>query len=906
MQSIKLHEATKQFKIPNKLAMFFLEQKNIPVKSHSSVISMEQLELLREFSSNKEKSDVFHEFNRLEKEKKKQNKLARAAKKDAPDESERPTEAAAQVAVEGTEGKQPPTTEHTPAKPTEEKVVGRESEPVKVEPQSPPVKEPAEVIGKGDGVKRVEVERAPQPPATPPRQQRETRQPEKRKQYEAPEVHKTKKVETRPQRADKSTPPQAAARPTKPDFKKDRPQPHKPTGPGTDKQRKDFKHKEAPKPPSGQKPTAPTQPAARPLRTEATVKPGTPIKPQNKYEQHKKNFRHHDRRAKKSEAERRKQRAEQLPRPKPKPRVYNLPDRIQISDYSSIKELAESLNVKLKDIEDKMGLLKKDFVTNQILAVEDTKAICGEFKVEVDIVNFEDAVFYEHIKKANAELTPRAPVVTVMGHVDHGKTTLLDTLRNARVADREAGGITQKIGAYKITIKGNEIVFLDTPGHEAFTNIRARGAGITDIVILVVAANDGVKPQTIEAINHALAAEVPIVVAINKIDLASADPNRVKQELTKHNILVEDWGGDVVSVDISAKENQNLDSLLEMVSLVSEMLELKAYRNIPARGTVIESRLDPKLGPLGSILIEHGNINRGDYFICGNSIGKIKSIFDDNGAVIQDAEAPMPVEIMGFETVPEAGERFQVVDDLEKAKKVIDLRIISEKDAKKDDIIAGKKLSLQNLFEKLSETKSKEFPIIIKADNFSSCEVLETILKKQNHQNININIVHKGIGNITESDVLLSSTSNSILLGFNVKAPQKILGLAKREQVDVKLYNVIYHLIEDIEKAIKGEMEPEYVETFIGKVEVLQTFKISKLGIIAGCLVKEGKVTNKSKLKVLRNGDLVFEGDIETLRRVKNEAAEVKAGTECGVKVKNFNAIEVGDILEAYESKIKE
>lgn len=460
-------------------------------------------------------------------------------------------------------------------------------------------------------------------------------------------------------------------------------------------------------------------------------------------------------------------------RPKPKPRVYNLPASIQVSDFISVKELAEKMNLKLRDIEDKMGAMQKEYVTNRILEVEDIMDICNEFKVEVDMIPFEDAVHFADIETSKAQLVPRAPVITVMGHVDHGKTTLLDTLRNTRVAAREAGGITQKIGAYKLTTPGgSEFVFLDTPGHEAFTNIRARGAKITDIVILVVAANDGVQPQTIEAINHARAAEVPLVVAVNKIDLPGADPNRVKQELTQHNILVEDWGGDVVCVEISAKENQNLDSLLEMIDLSAEMLELKSYKDIPARGTIIESRLDPKLGPLGTVLIQHGKVKTGDYFICGNSVGKVKSVFNDQGDVLKSADAPLPIEIMGFESVPEAGELFQVTSELEKAKKVIDMRLIKEKEAKKEEVDAGKKISLQNLFERLSEKKIQEFPLIIKADNFSSCEVLETILLKQNQERMQINIIHKGIGNITESDVLLASTSNSILIGFNVKAPE--------------------------------------------------------------------------------------------------------------------------------------
>ena len=824
MQNIKLHEATKQFGISNKLAMFFLGKENLSVKSHSSVITMEQLELMREFASEKEKfSDIYDEFNRMEKERKKKPKEVKIAE-----------------------------AEKIPEK---KKELKKEPEIKKKEPEIE--KKP-----------KIEFKIKKEQPGTDNRK-----------------VHENRKAE-----------PGITVEEVKPVLEKIKEKRHEKNRiERIEKESKLFKKKEYPK----------FEESKKKIDKEEMRHIPSPKVAKRTY----------DKSGIKPIREKRKVSPKPVPRtahppvkpkPKPKPKVYNLPELIQISNFISIKELAEKLNLKLKDIEERMGILKKEYITNQVLDVEEIKEICKEFKVELDIVSFEDSIFYEQIEKFNAKLAPRAPVVTVMGHVDHGKTTLLDTLRHTRVAEREAGGITQKIGAYKLTNNGNDIIFLDTPGHEAFTNIRARGAQVTDIVILVVAADDGVKPQTIEAINHAHVAGVPLVVAINKIDLSGADPGKVKQELSSHNVVVEEWGGDVVSVEISAKHNQNLDSLMEMIGIVSEMLELKAYKDIPARGTIIESRLDPKLGSMGTVLIQHGQIKRGNSFICGDSVGKIKSIFDDRGSVLNHADAPLPVEIMGFENVPEAGERFQVIDDVEKARKVIEIRKLKEKETRKEEVIAEKKLSLQNLFERLEENKTKVFPIIIKTDNFSSGEVLENILLKQNQEKLKINIVHKGIGNITESDILLASTSGSIIIGFNVKAPLKIVGLAKREQIEIKLYNVIYHLIEDIEEAVKGEIEPEYIETQIGQVEVLQTFKISKTGIIAGCLVKEGKVTNRSKIKVFRKDDFVFEGEVETLRRIKNDVTEVNAGTECGIKIKNFNAIEIGDILEVYESKIKE
>lgn len=765
MLSIKLHEATKKFKISNKLAMFFLKKKGIPVKSHSSVVSMEQLELLREFSSSiKKHSKIVDEFNNIEKEKKKGSK--KVVKKESAKE-----------------------------KKVEKKEIKEEIPKIKSIKEPKSIEKDKIVIEKDKIDKKTEKKKVVQ------------------KVVQKKEELKEREIRKR------------------------------------DKKELNLKQPEP--------------------------------------ETEKKKEKTHDLK---------KQKTEEL----------NLPKIIKISDLVTLKEFCEKLNIKLKHVEEKIKCLKKEYLSNDIIDVEDVKEICKQFNVKVEITSYEDYIFFSQIEKNKSKSSRRSPVVTVMGHVDHGKTTLLDSLRKTRVADKEAGGITQKIGAYKLSINGDDIIFIDTPGHEAFTNLRMRGAEITDIVVLVVAANDGVKPQTIEAINHASAAGVPIIVAINKIDMDSADSDKVKQELSQHNVLVEDWGGDVVCVEISAKFDKNLDSLLEMIIIVAEMQELKSYKDVPARGSVIESRLDTNFGPMGSVLIQDGSIKTGDCFICGNSIGKIKNIFDDRGKAIKHAEAPIPVEIMGFEGIPDSGDRFQIIDNIEKAKKIIDLRKLRQKEARKDEIFAEKKLSLQNLFKKMEDKKIKSFPIIIKTDNFGSGEVIEEVLLKQSIENLKVVIVHKSIGNISESDILLASTSGSIIIGFNVKASQRILMLAKREKIEIKLYNVIYHLIEDIEKSIKGEMEPEYIESEIGKVEVIQRFKISKLGIIAGCLVKEGKVTNKSKLKVMRGNDLVFEGEIETLRRIKDEVTEVNAGTECGIRIKNFNAIEINDILEVYEILKKE
>ncbi len=848
MQNIKLHEATKQFGINNKLAMFFLEQNGVPVKSHSSSISMDQLEMLREFAQDAESvTRLSAELKDASKKKEKvavENEKLEAIEIPLIEEEPEPQPEAPElpaVSPEPAHGPiqeatlpsppppQPPEPEPPKAEPTPpaapEKTVEKEPIPEKKKPEVLRIekeKPEKEIYRDGKEIVRHKPEHAAKPPSPPLRQ---------RVRVEIPDAETTETTE------------HTAPRPQTP--------------PGDGQRRERIFRRQPQQTSHGQMRTGQRQ--GRGKRVKVTVQP--------------------------------------------KIMEFDLPDKIQLPDYVTLKEIADKLDVKMKYVEEKLAHEKRDYPANQVLKKADILDVCELLGVEVEVLSYEDYLFTNNIRAQKAELKPRPPVITVMGHVDHGKTTLLDTLRKTRVAEREAGGITQSIGAYELKNDKGRFIFIDTPGHEAFTNLRARGAKVTDLVILVVAANDGVQPQTIEAINHARSADVPIIVAINKIDLPGADPMKVKQALTKHDIVVEEWGGDVVSVEISAKHNQNIDSLLEMISLVAEMQELKSYQNIPARGTVVESRLDPKLGPLGTVLIQHGRLKRGDHFICGNSVGKVKSIFDDQGKTLNEGLSPQPVEIMGFDAVPQSGDRFQVVDDPERAKKVIGLRILWDKEQRDEVVDADKKLSLQNLFEKLEGGGSevKEIPILIKADNFGSSEVLEEILHKQEQEKIKINIIQKGIGNISESDVLLASTAKAMIIGFNVKAPQKTLVMAKREAIEIRLYNVIYHLIEDIQKAIKGQIEPEYMETLIGKVEVLNLFKISKIGIVAGCRVKEGKITNKSRVKVLRNNELAFEGSLETLKRVKDEVSEVKAGTECGIKIKNYNAIEVGDLIEAYE-----
>ncbi len=861
MSTIKLHEATKQFKLSNKLAMYFLEKLGLAVKSHSSVINVEQLEQLRELSSSAKKIAA------LEAEMKRPPRKAAAAKKEAAGKAvtEKKEEAAKAPVSKAAEKKAAPEKAAAPKAAAEKKpaakaapeatkpVVAARTVAPKPQAAPAPVAKPAAAAPKP----------APRPAAPPPA--------------------------TPPQPPRPAAPAPQAPRPAAHPAQAPRPAAHPAQAP-----RPAAPPAQAPRPAAP--PTQVTQPGQSPAGTPAS-RPGQRIyRPSPSYRRSQPQ--HGPRRHGPRPAQPAQPKKERIVEP------LDLPAKIQITDFCTFKELAEKLTIKLKILEERMALLKMNYQGNQILDGADIERLCADLGVELEVLPFEDYVFQARVAASGATPAPRPPVVTVMGHVDHGKTTLLDTLRKTRVAEKEAGGITQKIGAYKLRTGGDSIVFIDTPGHEAFTNLRARGAKVTDLVILVVAANDGVQPQTVEAIHHAQAAQVPMIVAINKIDIAGADLDRVKTDLNKHGILVESWGGKTVSVEISAKNNQNLDQLLEMIQLVSQMQELKAYADVPARGTIIESRLDPQLGPIGTVLIQHGRLKKGDYFICGNSLGKIKSIFDDSGSMLDSAQVPDPVEIMGFEAVPQAGDVFQVVDDLDKAKKVIAMRQATQKAAKSKDFMAEKKISLQNLFQMVEQEAVKTFPVIVKADNFGSTEVLEQVLTGLSQDQLKIEVLHSGLGNITEGDILLASTAGAVILGFNVKAPQKILAMAKMEKVEIRLYSVIYHLVEDIEKAVKGKIGPQYQETRIGEVEILQKFKISNVGVVAGCVVREGKVTRKSKVKIMRNDDLVFEGEIESLKRIKDEVSEVRAGTECGIRIRNFNNIEPGDIMEIYETSV--
>jgi translation initiation factor IF-2 len=583
---------------------------------------------------------------------------------------------------------------------------------------------------------------------------------------------------------------------------------------------------------------------------------------------------------------------------------------ITITEGISVKDLAEKLGIRAKDLIARL-LARGVFATiNQTLDGELASEMSRFFGADTIVISFEeqaakdvsDAAAGE--EGAAADTVPRPPVVTIMGHVDHGKTTLLDSIRLTNVAGGEAGGITQHIGAYKVTILdkespafGRQIVFLDTPGHEAFTRMRSRGAKATDIVVLVVAADDGVMPQTLEAIDHAHAAEVPIIVAVNKIDKPDALPDRVKKQLADRGLMPEDWGGTTVFVDVSAKQKTNLNLLMEMICLVADLQELKATPERPANGVVLEAKLDRGRGPVATVLVQNGTLRAGDNFVVGNVYGKVRAMFDDRGAQLEEAPPSTPVEILGMEGLPQAGDQFVVVADRDKARGISGYR---EQKAREATLAKSSRVSLEGLAEQLKTAGTKELNIILKADVGGSVEVLSDLLSKLSNDKVRLKGLRSGVGAITETDVLLASASNAIIIGFNVRPERKAQELAEQEKVDIRLHSIIYELQDEIKRAMSGLLEPTFKENYQGRAEVRDTFRIPKVGTVAGCYVQDGIIKRDSEVRLLRDNVVVFKGKVGSLRRFKEDASEVRNGMECGISISNYGDIKVGDIIEAF------
>jgi translation initiation factor IF-2 len=586
---------------------------------------------------------------------------------------------------------------------------------------------------------------------------------------------------------------------------------------------------------------------------------------------------------------------------------------ITITEGISVKDLAEKLGIRAKDLIARL-LARGVFATiNQTLDAELASEMARFFGADTNVITFEEQAAKEVSdaaageEGAASEGVPRPPVVTIMGHVDHGKTTLLDSIRSTDVAGGEAGGITQHIGAYKVTVQdpqspayGRQIVFLDTPGHEAFTRMRSRGAKATDIVVLVVAADDGVMPQTLEAIDHAHAAEVPIIVAVNKIDKPGALPDRVKKQLGDRGLMPEDWGGTTVFVDVSAKQKTNLNLLMEMICLVADLQELKATPDRPAQGVVLEAKLDRGRGPVATVLVQNGTLRASDNFVVGNVYGKVRAMFDDRGNSLEEAPPSTPVEILGMEGLPQAGDQFVVVADRDKARGISEYR---EQKTREATLAKSSRVSLEGLAEQLKTAGTKELNIILKADVGGSVEVLSDLLSKLSNDKVRLKVLHSGVGAITETDVLLASASNAIIIGFNVRPERKAQELGDQEKVDIRLHSIIYELQDEIKRAMTGLLEPTIKETYQGRAEVRETFRIPKVGTVAGCTVIDGLIKRDSEVRLLRDNTVVFKGKVGSLRRFKDDASQVTNGMECGISIANYGDIKVGDVIEAFATE---
>lgn len=583
----------------------------------------------------------------------------------------------------------------------------------------------------------------------------------------------------------------------------------------------------------------------------------------------------------------------------PREKIDNTPKKIIVRGTMTVGETAKLLHKDASEVIKKLITLGVMATINQELDIDTILLLAGDFGVEVEVKIPVEEDRFETLEEVDeeADLKERPPVVTIMGHVDHGKTTLLDAIRSTNVSSGEAGGITQHIGAYQVEINSKKITFLDTPGHEAFTAMRARGAQMTDITIIVVAADDGVMPQTVEAVNHAKAAGLPIIVAVNKVDKPDANPDKVKQELTEYGLVPEEWGGDTIFVNVSAKQKIGLEGLLEMILLVAEVNEYKANPNKRARGAVIEAELDKSRGPVVRILIQHGTLKVGDAFVAGNCFGRVRAMVNDRGRRLKEAGPSTPVEITGLTEVPQAGDPLMVFEDERKARSIAEKRA---SDQRQSDLGVNTRVTLDDLFRHIKEGEIKDLNVIIKADVQGSVEALKGSLEKIEVEGVRVKIIHSGAGAITESDIILAAASNAIVIGFNVRPDSQTKATAEQEKVDIRLHRVIYNAIEEIEQAMKGMLDPVFKEVVIGHAEVRNTFKISKVGTIAGCMVTSGKITRSAEMRLIRDGIVIFEGKIDSLKRFKDDAKEVAQGYECGITLDNYNDLKEGDVIEAF------
>ncbi len=851
--SKKVQEVAKELNVTSKEIIEKLAEVGIEVKSYSSSLEEEHLGIIMDIFSQTYGID----FSEAQKE---------MAKKAAEKEKEAPEEKAPEKKEEPKETKKAEKQEKQ-----EKKEEVKDGTAKKEEVKKPEVKKEKKAEPKKEEIKKEE----PKKKETKPKEEVKKSEPQKEK-VQKPKKEEPKKAEPKPEQKKKPAP---APEPKK---KKKEQKPVKVEEPKAE----DFVVKE--------------DKSVRYVDTRTSTVEIETIETRERLENmvtdRMRDMRGGRNSKKKKREESKMIQKEQPKKPEPKkevPKVIEIPETITVGDF------AKAMGKTAAEVVKKLMMLGVMATVTQNIDFDTATLIADEFGIELKqevVVTKEDMLFAEEEDKPE-DLKPRPPVVVVMGHVDHGKTSLLDAIRHTSVISTEAGGITQHIGAYGVRLNDRDITFLDTPGHEAFTTMRARGAQVTDIAILVVAADDGIMPQTIEAINHAKAAGVSIVVAINKIDKEGANVDRVKQMLVEHDLVPEEWGGDTVCVEVSAKKHINIDGLLEMVLLIADMLELKANPNKPAKGTVIEAQIDKGRGPVATVLVQEGTLKVGDIVIAGTAVGHVRAMINDKGRRVKTAGPSTPVEILGLSEAPSGGDHFRVVTDEKLARDVAEARKQEQKETRFNSTV---KVSLDNLFSQIDEGNMKELNVIIKADVQGSVEAVKQSLEKLSNDEVRVRAIHGGVGAVNESDVMLANASNAIIVGFNVRPDAGAAAAAERQEVDIRLYRVIYQAIEEIEAAMKGMLDPEFKEVVIGHAEVRQTFKVSGVGTIAGAYVTDGKIARNAEIRLVRDGIVVHEGKIDSLKRFKDDAKEVSDGFECGIGIEKFNDVKEGDVIECF------
>ena len=913
MAKLRVYELARELNMTNKVLLAKLQDMNIDVKNHMSTLDDDEISNVKSELYGEPKKDEVYEAKRVKPNViRRRRKRTPEAEPEAPETPEVPTDAEAPAEEEKTPSPEAPEMESVPEEPetaeaaetTETAEDAEKAEAASTEaeaPETPEVTEAAEAEPEEAGISPEKAETAPEAEAKPEAGA------EPKKTAEKPEEKKAAKPKAKKKRK-KDTPAKIIQMPETPPEPEEAEEvtteeisPAEPETPAKSSEKEEKRAKPKHSPPEPEEEDAGKKKGKRKksVETEKGREFGK-VKTALRRKEVVEGDALYDKSFGRGKKSRKKGKQPAAPSTEQKTQITTpkaIKRRIKVDDTIVIADLAKRMGIKANELIKTLMGMGMMVTVNQTIDFETANLVAAEFNFEVERAAFEEDAILRTETDDPSQMVPRPPVVTIMGHVDHGKTSLLDVIRRTKVTEGEAGGITQHIGAYYVEVDSGEMVFLDTPGHEAFTSMRARGAQVTDLVVLVVAADDGVMPQTIEAIDHSRAAGVPIIVAVNKIDKNNAEPDRIKREIAEKGLVPEDWGGDTIFVNVSAKQEIGIDELLEMILLQSEVLELKANPNKLARGHVIESQMDTGRGPVATLLVQEGTLKTGDSVVCGMYYGKIRAMYNDRGQQVQSATPSYPVEIVGLSGVPMAGDEFVTLSAEKDAKQVSEHRLHKQRSK---DLARSSRMSLEKLYEKMMEGEVKDLNLIIKADVQGSIEALKDSLTKLSTEEVKISVIHSAAGPIHESDISLAAVSNAIIIGFNVRPSAKVVKMAEEENVDIRYYDIIYNTIKDIKDAMVGLMESKFEEKVLGRAEVRETFHVPSVGTIAGCYVTDGKIQRGMNVRLIRDGIVTFDGKIGTLKRFKDDVKEVAQNYECGIRIENYNDIKVGDVLENY------